>query len=225
MSRLHLTSDLARGLFRLSRELEELKRDASDLRAQHALFGLAQLLGAESAVATLGSATARRMHPATSRLTSITTWAFAAACGEARLQSVYEGPTPTGAHVLESPLDPARANPVASISVRRDDVLGAFSREEATALHLFHVECGWALAKDVARRDDATTTLTPRERATLACLLAGASEKEAAARLGLSIHTVHQYVKCLYKAYGVRSRAELMARCLRSGSEVAGRAA
>ena len=49
-------------------------------------------------------------------------------------------------------------------------------------------------------------------------LLGGASEKEIADRMGLSAHTVHQYVKSIYRAFGVRSRAELMARCLAPAS-------
>ena len=54
-------------------------------------------------------------------------------------------------------------------------------------------------------------------RQTLGCLLEGASEKEAAARLGLSWHTVHGYIKALHRRFGVRSRAELLVLCLRRG--------
>ena len=57
--------------------------------------------------------------------------------------------------------------------------------------------------------------LSRRATQTLDALLGGASEKEIADRMGLSVHTVHQYVKTVYRALGVRSRAELMARCLR----------
>ena len=38
----------------------------------------------------------------------------------------------------------------------------------------------------------------------------GDSEKQVAARLGLSRHTVHIYVKHLYKHFGVNSRGELL---------------
>ncbi|MBL8764774.1 MAG: hypothetical protein JNM07_10945 [Phycisphaerae bacterium] len=54
----------------------------------------------------------------------------------------------------------------------------------------------------------------------LARLAAGDSEKQAAAALGLSPHTVHEYAKCLHGHFGVHSRGELLARCiplLRSG--------
>lgn len=53
------------------------------------------------------------------------------------------------------------------------------------------------------------------ERETLACLLEGDSERQAAARLGVSSLTAHQYVKSLYRRFKVRSRAELLAYFLR----------
>lgn len=56
--------------------------------------------------------------------------------------------------------------------------------------------------------------LSPRMQQTLECLLAGASEKEVAAKLGLSSHTVHDYVKKLYRHFKVSSRAELLATVL-----------
>ena len=63
---------------------------------------------------------------------------------------------------------------------------------------------------DVARNTSAA--LSPRLGQTLDCLLAGQSEKQAAHQLGLSPHTVHVYVKTLYRRFGVTSRAELLAR-------------
>ncbi|HEV7302159.1 MAG TPA: helix-turn-helix transcriptional regulator [Tepidisphaeraceae bacterium] len=54
--------------------------------------------------------------------------------------------------------------------------------------------------------------LTERQRQTLDRLLAGDSEKEAAAALGLSPHTVHVYVKSLYRTFQVNTRNELLAK-------------
>jgi DNA-binding CsgD family transcriptional regulator len=54
--------------------------------------------------------------------------------------------------------------------------------------------------------------LPPRQRQTLERLMAGDSEKEAARRLGISIHTLHVYVKSLYKRFEVSSKGELMAK-------------
>jgi DNA-binding CsgD family transcriptional regulator len=59
-----------------------------------------------------------------------------------------------------------------------------------------------------------TTGLSKRMRDTLQHLLSGDSEKEVAAKLRLSPHTVHIHVKNLYKRLGVCSRGELMAKCL-----------
>lgn len=67
----------------------------------------------------------------------------------------------------------------------------------------------------------AAVSLSPRMRQTLERLLAGDSEKEVAARLGLSRHTVHVYVKTLYRRFDVCSRGELFARFVngRNGEE------
>jgi DNA-binding CsgD family transcriptional regulator len=57
--------------------------------------------------------------------------------------------------------------------------------------------------------------LAPRVRETLECLLAGESEKQTAARMRISPHTIHVYVKRLYRHYAVCSRGELLARFVR----------
>jgi DNA-binding CsgD family transcriptional regulator len=58
--------------------------------------------------------------------------------------------------------------------------------------------------------------LPPRVLPVLERLLQGRSEKETATELRLSPHTVHQYVRMLYKHLGVRSNAELMAKWVRT---------
>jgi DNA-binding CsgD family transcriptional regulator len=58
--------------------------------------------------------------------------------------------------------------------------------------------------------------LSARMRQTLQGLLAGEAEKQIAYRLKLSPHTVHVYVKGLYRHFGVSSRGELLARFVRS---------
>ena len=57
-------------------------------------------------------------------------------------------------------------------------------------------------------------SLSPREAEVLEWLKHGLSEKEVAEELGVSTHTVHTYVKGLYRVFQVRTRAELMAWCL-----------
>jgi len=55
--------------------------------------------------------------------------------------------------------------------------------------------------------------LSRRLRQTLDALITtGDSEKQIADRLGISPHTAHQYVKTLFRRFGVNSRAELMAK-------------
>ncbi len=58
--------------------------------------------------------------------------------------------------------------------------------------------------------------LTPRLGQTLTRLLAGDGEKQVATQLGLSPHTVHVYVKALYRHFDVCSRGELLARFVRA---------
>jgi DNA-binding CsgD family transcriptional regulator len=58
--------------------------------------------------------------------------------------------------------------------------------------------------------------LSPAQRRVLAALLEGNSEKDVAARLKLSPHTIHNHVREIYARFGVHSRPELMARCLLS---------
>jgi DNA-binding CsgD family transcriptional regulator len=57
--------------------------------------------------------------------------------------------------------------------------------------------------------------LSRRQQETLELLLAGNAEKQIAATLSISRHTVHIYVKTLYKRFGVNSRPELLAKWVR----------
>ncbi|HEX4383375.1 MAG TPA: helix-turn-helix transcriptional regulator [Myxococcales bacterium] len=57
--------------------------------------------------------------------------------------------------------------------------------------------------------------LPPRLSEVLTLLSRGLSEKQIAAELSLSAHTVHDYVKALHRRFGVRSRGELLAAALR----------
>lgn len=53
--------------------------------------------------------------------------------------------------------------------------------------------------------------LSPRQTEVLDFLLTGQSEKEIAASLGLTVHTIHGYVKDVFRLLRVHSRHELMA--------------
>lgn len=60
--------------------------------------------------------------------------------------------------------------------------------------------------------------LSPRLRQTLEALTQGDSEKQIAAKLKVSPHTVHVYVKQLYKRFHVSSRGELLALFVRGNA-------
>ena len=57
--------------------------------------------------------------------------------------------------------------------------------------------------------------LAPRLAQTLELLLSGCSEKQVAIQMKLSQHTVHGYVKNLYRIYNVSTRSELLAKHLK----------
>lgn len=65
--------------------------------------------------------------------------------------------------------------------------------------------------------DPSPAALPPRPRQVLRCLLEGDGDKQIAARLRLSPHTVNEYVKVIFAHFGVQSRPELLARWLKRG--------
>ena len=88
-----------------------------------------------------------------------------------------------------------------------------FSRAEHKLIRLFHTELGRLWRKDALRKaQDPTSDLPPRLAQTLAELQSGASEKQVSIALGISRHTVHNYVKALHRRLGVSSRGELLAK-------------
>jgi DNA-binding CsgD family transcriptional regulator len=103
---------------------------------------------------------------------------------------------------------------VALVVAFRGNGAAPFELRDALILRLIHSHAEW-LHKGVSRRPPpAPVRLTARQQQTLQALLTGQSEKQIALMLGRSQHTVHTYVKSIYKAYGVSSRAELLARFL-----------
>ncbi len=70
---------------------------------------------------------------------------------------------------------------------------------------------GTALPDTTGHSPDATD-VTPRQREILALLTQGLPNKVIASRLGIAEATVKMHVTALLRAYGVQSRAELLAR-------------
>jgi len=113
---------------------------------------------------------------------------------------------------------PAPADPVARKRRLVADLCRILGREAGNLIDDEGPPRSFA-ARPSPRASDAdparAVSLSPRMRQTLERLLAGDSEKEIAARLGLSPHTVHVYVKTLYRRFDVCSRGELFARFVR----------
>jgi two-component system response regulator DesR len=65
--------------------------------------------------------------------------------------------------------------------------------------------------------DDAAVALTPREREVLDLIARGATNREIAAQLNLSPHTIHEHTSTLYRKLGARNRADAVQRAHRLG--------
>jgi DNA-binding NarL/FixJ family response regulator len=71
--------------------------------------------------------------------------------------------------------------------------------------------------EDADPADELGGALSPREREVLALLIEGASNKEIARALALSVHTVKFHIAALTEKLGARSRVEAVAIAIRSG--------
>jgi DNA-binding CsgD family transcriptional regulator len=95
-----------------------------------------------------------------------------------------------------------------------------FEHRHVRLARLLAVEWAHSFGTTLAPRDGFSLRhLPPRLRDVLACLMQGDSEKQTALRLGISHHTVHDYVKQLHKRFGVQNRGELLARCRQNWCE------
>jgi len=65
--------------------------------------------------------------------------------------------------------------------------------------------------------DGASPSLTPREREVLDLMARGSTNREIAAALHLSPHTIHEHTSSLYRKLGARNRAEAVQRAARLG--------
>lgn len=94
-----------------------------------------------------------------------------------------------------------------------------FTQRELSLLNLLFENVNWLNSSEMdAPASDALESLSPREQQVLLLLLDGKSPKEAAKELGLSAHTVTDYLKQIYSKLEVNSRGELLARFISSGS-------
>jgi two-component system response regulator DesR len=65
--------------------------------------------------------------------------------------------------------------------------------------------------------DDGAAALTQREREVLDLIARGATNREIAAQLHLSPHTIHEHTSSLYRKLGARNRADAVQRAARLG--------
>lgn len=87
-----------------------------------------------------------------------------------------------------------------------------FTPRESRLLHVTGLELIRLLGRRLAVGPDRLRAgLPPRLAPVLDGLLAGDGEKQIAFKLGLSRHTVHEYVGLIYRRYEVHTRAELLA--------------
>ena len=87
----------------------------------------------------------------------------------------------------------------------------AFTERDAYLTDLCLSEMAWPFTPEMSYVDPKVESLQPRLKKVMKLLLEGDSEKQVAFKLGLSPHTVHEYVKDLYSELEVSSRGELLA--------------
>ena len=97
-----------------------------------------------------------------------------------------------------------------SIALLREAGAPAFEERERHMMDLALSQMAWPFQPEDTPVDPRLAALQPRLRKVMQHLLQGDSEKQVAAKLGLSKHTVHEYVKMLYQQLGVNSRGELL---------------
>jgi DNA-binding CsgD family transcriptional regulator len=115
---------------------------------------------------------------------------------------------------------PAENGVVHAFSINRADGDAPFSARDKALVSLVHEELGRLFGATLSVRLETQalpTDLPPRLQSVVICLLSGDSDKEIARRLGLSVHTIHEYVTTLFRRLGVHSRAELFVFAARSG--------
>jgi FixJ family two-component response regulator len=90
-----------------------------------------------------------------------------------------------------------------------EDAIAGSLRRDLAVEHTVSIQVDWLQHYALAR--EKILRLSPRQREVMSLLLAGESVKVIAQKLGLSKHTVVDYVKRIYKHFSVSSRPALLA--------------
>lgn len=109
------------------------------------------------------------------------------------------------------------------IAIYRDDRKPPFTTRESKIGHILLTEVDWLHDEGLPHEESRSLPgLSPRCRLVFQQLLFGKSRKEIASILNLSLHTVNDYVKEIFRHFGVHSVQELITRfCVGDGREVA----
>jgi len=139
---------------------------------------------------------------------------------ESRYFNEYARPARVGDSLAAvHPLKPSSR--VLAVYVQRGLGDRGFGVRERNLLQVVNTDLGGFLRSLAMKTPgDAEASLPPHLRRTLDRILVGDSEKEAAAHLRLSRHSVHEYMKALHQRFAVRSRGELLSRVLRRNAEM-----
>jgi DNA-binding CsgD family transcriptional regulator len=93
-----------------------------------------------------------------------------------------------------------------------------FSGRDRLIIREVHAALAPLIGGPLARfADPSAADLPPRVRQVLACLLEGDGDKQIARRLGVSVLTVNQYTKLIYRHFAVAGRIGLLSRWVRRG--------
>jgi DNA-binding CsgD family transcriptional regulator len=110
---------------------------------------------------------------------------------------------------------PVDATTLSSITIHRKMARPFFSERDARLAHILLSEIPWLHPRGVRECDvGSVPSLSPRKRSILLLLVAGQSRRDISQNLGLSEHTINDYVKEIFGIFGVNSQAQLVARFL-----------
>jgi len=120
-------------------------------------------------------------------------------------------------HFLAS-VHPLASNTYSGVGFYRRLDKPAFTSRDRAVVHVLFQQVAW-IHQTIGEAPSLTDAagLSPREREVMMLLLHGDSRKTVAAKLQLSVHTVADHLKQIYRKLGVTSRAELMAKFIHGG--------
>lgn len=194
-----LRGDQVRGLLRLVQEAARIGPDPQ-ARRRHLLLGVLRLVGGDTA----GLVDFADAPTSADAGRNLLTTGLAEAEGEAL--------SAQRAHAIEHAIYAVSEGDGAAVGVAFSRAAGRdpFSEEDRNLVRVFAGECHALLRGHADPLGARLAALPRRVREVHGWVLRGAAAKDIAARMGIGLHTTHQYLKVLYRAFGVSGRAELL---------------